>query len=106
MPTAVALANRIARTVRAVATKKSPSKVLLPPDKRGRRRRQGIRPARSSVLHSVLVHDAIQHPMEAVLDLPMVAGEFQQPPRWNLRAHDEGADGSLRLAIPLAGRLD
>ena len=43
--------------------------------------------------------------MNAVLDLPVVAGEIQQTLRRALRAHDVVADGSLLLALPLADRL-
>ena len=67
---------------------------------------EALRPAQGPVPHPVLVHDDVQNPMEAVLDPPVVAGEFQQPLRRDLRAHDEVADGSLRLALPLADCLD
>ena len=44
--------------------------------------------------------------MDAVLDLPVVAGGLQQPLRRDLRAHDAVSDGPLLFALPLADRLD
>ena len=41
----------------------------------------------------------VEDPMEAVLDRPVVAEEFQQPLRRNLRAHDEVADGPSTLSF-------
>ena len=67
---------------------------------------EALRPAQGPVPRSVLVHDDVQNPAEAVLDLTVVAGELQRPLRRDLRAHDVVADGSLLLALPLADRLD
>ena len=40
---------------------------------------EALRPAQGSVPHSILVHHDVENPVEAVLDLPVVAGELQQP---------------------------
>ena len=67
---------------------------------------EALRSVQRSVPHSILAHDDVRNPTEAILDPPVVAREFQQPLRRNLRAHDAGADGLLRPALQLANDLD
>ena len=67
---------------------------------------EAFRSVQRSIPHSILAHDDVQNPVEAILDPPVVARELQQPLRRNLRAHDVVADGPLRPALQLADGLD
>ena len=40
---------------------------------------EAFRPVQGSVPHSILAHDDIQNPVEAILDPPVIAGDLQQP---------------------------
>ena len=47
---------------------------------------EAFRSVQRSVPHSILAHDDVRNPVEAILDPPVVARELQQPLRRNLRA--------------------
>ena len=67
---------------------------------------EAFRPVQRPVPHSILAHDDVRNPVEAILDPPVVARELRQPLRRKLRAHDAGANGLLRPALQLADGLD
>ena len=46
---------------------------------------EALRPAQGPVPHSVLVHDDVQHLVDAVVGLPVVAGGLRQPLRRDLQ---------------------